>query len=142
MAKKGKERKPWDGSQVQEVRLRIPTDVVMLCKLVDAHPEDLLQCFMNCLALERNKKNPEAAKHASVDFFIRYGFGAEYYTEDELRQMFAELRRVNELWLDDLMTTKFIDHHANWRKKYYKRWFKKWYWKIRRRKDNHNTVNI
>ena len=143
MAKKTKDVKPWDGSSMQEVRLRIPTNVVILCKLAEVDPEELLQCFLTCLALENTKKSPESAKHTSVDFFIRHGFDAAYYSEDELRQMFTELRRVNEIWLDEVITSNFLDYHANWRRKYYKRWFKKWYWKIRRKKKTaHSMPNV
>ena len=128
-----KQKKPWHGSQSLDIRLRIPCDVLMLCKLADIKPEKLLSSFLSCLALEKDSKNPQAAKDASVEFFIRYGFGKDYYSEGELREMFNELAMVNNLW-PDTASSKFIDHHSFWRKKYWKHWFKKWYWKVRRKK--------
>jgi hypothetical protein len=136
MAKKKevKPRKPWHGAQKFDKPLRIPCHVVMLCKLMNTHPSEILQGFLDCLAVEKNNKNPEAAKQATVDFFIHYGLGKDYYSEDEIRTMFSELKQVNDLWPNEPATSKFIDHHAYWRGKYWKHWFKKWYWKIRRRK--------
>lgn len=128
-----KPKKPWEGSQVLDFRLRIPCDVVMMCKLANVAPNDLLSSFLCCLGVEKDEKNPLAAKEACIDFFIRYGHGSDYYSEDEIRKMFKELAMVNDLWPDN-GTMKFIDVHAHWRKKYSKNWFKKWYWKVRRRK--------
>jgi hypothetical protein len=70
-----KPTKPWQGTQRLELRLHIPCDVVMLCKLMNTNPHNLLSGFLNCLAVPNDKKNPEAAKRSSIDFFIHYGFG-------------------------------------------------------------------
>jgi hypothetical protein len=138
MAKKKetKPRKPWHGAKSEELRLRIPCQVIMLCQLMNICPDEILCGFLSCLAVEKNKKNPEVAKQAIIDFFIHYGFGKDYYSEEEIRKMFTELQRVNDLWPDEPATSKFIDHHAYWRGKYWKHWFKKWHWKIRRRKND------
>lgn len=127
-------KKPWQGSQILELRLRVPTDVVMLCKLMNTNPDNLLTGFLSCLAVERNDKNPDAAKQDCIDFFIHYGFGKDFYSEQEIRAMFTELRQVNDLWPNGPTSLKFIDQHSYWRRRYWKYWFKKWYWKIRRRK--------
>lgn len=142
MAKKKevKPRKPWHGALSFEGRLRLPCHVVMLCKLMNTTPDDLLQGFLNCLAVEKDEKNPEAAKHATIDFFIRYGLGKEYYSEEEIRKMFTELQRVSDLWPEEPATSKFIDDHAYWRGRYWKHWYKKWYWKIRRRSVDMHPV--
>lgn len=132
--KEVKPRKPWHGAQKFEGSLRIPCHIVMLCKLMNTHPSEILQGFLNCLAAEKNEKNPEAAKHATIDFFIHYGLGKGYYSEEEIRTMFSELKQVNDLWPEGPATSKFIDDHAYWRGRYWKHWFKKWYWKIRRRR--------
>jgi hypothetical protein len=126
-------KKPWSGAQLLELRLRIPCDVVMMCNLMDIKPEHLLRDFLSCLAVENNERNPAKAKQACIDFFISYGYGSEYYSEEERRQMFTELQRINDLWFEEV-PSKFIDLHANWRRKYWKQWFKKWYWKVRRKK--------
>jgi hypothetical protein len=132
-------KKPWQGSQSLELRLRIPCDVVMLCKLMDTEPEILIKNFLSCLALEKDSKTPQLAKEACIEFFIRYGYGKEYYSEQEVRQMFKELGAVNDLWPEQA-PPKFIEHHSNWRKKYWKQWFKKWFWKIRRKKSKHFSL--
>lgn len=126
-------KKPWEGSQILEVRLRIPCDVVMMCKLADVQPENLLASFLGCLGVEKDSKNPQAAKDACIEFFIRYGFANDHYSEEEIREMFKELAMVNDLW-PDTGSSKLIDVHSHWRKKYWKHWFKKWYWKARRKK--------
>lgn len=126
-------KKPWEGSQSLEVRLRIPCDVVMMCKLANVKPENLLASFLSCLGVEKDSKNPHTAKDACIDFFIRYGYAKDYYSEEEIREMFKELAMINDLW-PDTGSSKLIDVHSNWRKKYSKHWFKKWYWKVRRKK--------
>ncbi len=137
MAKKkeANAKKPWYGALPFEGQLRLPCQVVMLCKLMNTTPGQLLQGFLSCLGVEKDEKNPETAKQSAVDFFVHYGVGKEYYSEDEIRKMFAELKRVCDLWPgEESATSKFIDQHAYWRGRYWKHWFKKWYWKIRRRK--------
>jgi hypothetical protein len=129
--RENKRDKPWDGAQTLDVKLRIPCDVVMLCKLTNVSPEDLLSVFLSCLAVENDKKNSEAAKEASINFFIRSGYGKKYYSEEELREMFKQLAIINDLWPGNA-SSRFIDVHAHWRKKYWKQWFKSWYWKVRR----------
>jgi hypothetical protein len=128
-----KPKKPWEGSQVLDLRLRIPCDVVMMCKLANVKPDDLLSSFLSCLGVEKDDKNPQAAKDACIDFFVSYGHGIEYYSEKELRDMFQQMAMVNNLWPDN-GSSKLIDVHAHWRKKYWKHLFKKWYWKVRRNK--------
>lgn len=131
--------KPWHGSQSLELRLRIPCDVVMLCKLMDIEPEKVIKDFLAGLALEKDAKIPESAKEACVEFFIRSGYANRYYSEEEVKQMFNELKTVNALWPDHA-SSKFIDLHSFWRKKYWKQWFKTWYRKIRRKNDNHACI--
>lgn len=126
--------KPWRGSQSLELRLRIPCDVVMLCRLMDIEPERVIKDFLTGLALEKDAKIPESAKEACVEFFIKSGYANQYYSEEEVRQMFTELATVNTLWPDHA-SSKFIEHHSLWRKKYWKQWFKAWYRKIRRNND-------
>jgi hypothetical protein len=130
--KEVKRNKPWRRADVAELKLRVPAEVLMLCKLMNTTPHEVVQAFLSCLAVEKDKKNPGEAKEASGNFFIRYGFGKDYYSEDEIRQMFSEIGKVNDLWPDGA-PIKFIDEHAYWRRKYSKNWFKRWYWKIRRK---------
>lgn len=125
-------KKPWSGSQLLELRLRIPCDVVMMCHLTDIKPERVLRDFLSCLAVENDARNPAKAKQACIDFFISCDYG-EYYSEEERRQMFTELQRINDLWFEEA-PPKFVNLHANWRRKYWKQWFKKWYRKVRRKK--------
>jgi hypothetical protein len=124
--------KPWQGSQSIDLRLRIPCDVVMICKLTGIEPEKLIKDFLTTLALEKSSKVSQAAKDASVEYFVRSSYGNQFYSEDEIRQMFRELQNVQDLWLEDT-SSKFIDHHSRWLSKYWKQWFKRWYNKVRRK---------
>ncbi len=135
MAKKKdvKPKKPWQGSQSLELRLRIPCDVVMLCKLMNLSVDNLLSGFLSCLAVESFDKNPEIAKKDCIDFFIHYGFGKGYYSEEDIRMMFTELAKVNDLFPKEETSIEFLDVHSHWREKYYEYWFNKWYWKIRKK---------
>jgi hypothetical protein len=93
--------------------------------LSNEYPKFTHSGFLSCLAVEKDKKILRGAKQAIIDFFIHYGFGKAYYSEQEIRKMFTELQRVNDLWPDEPATSKFIDHHAYWRGKYWKHWFQK-----------------
>jgi hypothetical protein len=66
--------KPWQGSQSIDLRLRIPCDVVMICKLAGIEPEKLIKDFLTTLALEKTSKISQAAKDACVEYFIRHGY--------------------------------------------------------------------
>lgn len=124
---------PWRGSQSIQLKIRIPCEIVMLCKLMDVSAGNILSALLSCLAVENFKNNPEAAKQHCIDFFIHYGFGSDYYTEEDIRTMFAELAKINDLFPDEKASDTFLDVHCDWREKYYEYWFNKWYWKTRRK---------
>jgi hypothetical protein len=130
-----RQKKPWKGPQLLELRLRVPSDLAMICKLINVGPEAVIRDFISCLATENSRKKPEAVKAAVIDFFIKREYGNDQYTEEEIRQMFKELAKINDLWPEDA-NAKFINQHVYWRRRYWKYWFKKWYWKLRRKKSD------
>lgn len=106
----------------------------MMCKLMNIEPENLIGRFLSCLAMERDNLNAEAAKETCIDFFIRSNAAHQFYSEAEIRQMFRELKMINDLWPEDC-SSKFLDTHVEWREKYSKYWFKNWKFKARRKKS-------
>ena len=71
-------------------------------------------------------------EQTAINYLIQCGYGQDYYSEEDIRQMLHELSSVSALWPAG-SNSKMIDHHALWRERYYKYWFRKWHQKIRRK---------
>lgn len=118
----------------QDLRLMLPKQFQLLCKLAEVTPHELLDRFMNDLGQESWKRREnDAVRKALIDYFILCGYGQKWYSEADLRQMFQELDAIGMLWPREAKM-KMIDLHAGWRNTYQKYWFKKWWRKPRRKR--------
>ncbi|HSC36937.1 MAG TPA: hypothetical protein VLD19_03660, partial [Chitinophagaceae bacterium] len=79
-----------------------------------------------------NRATNEECRNTAVEYFIRCGYGQDFYTEQEMRQLLKDLDAIGSLWPNNA-GRKLIDRHAKWRNKYQDYWFKKWYRKLRRK---------
>ncbi|ANI90689.1 hypothetical protein A9P82_08460 [Arachidicoccus ginsenosidimutans] len=112
----------------------LPYSFLLIAKLVNVPPDDLVTDFMDNLSCGSWKREGrDKAKEKLVDYFIAHGYGQDYYTEDDIRTMFKELDAIGVSWPDE-GNSKMIDLYAKWRNKHYNYWFKKWWRKIRRKK--------
>ena len=118
------ELKPWQGSRSKDFNLMITGNLEMICTLLRVSPVKLLSEFANTLSMGLPGQNKEL--HALlVNYFVRCGYGQQYYSEEEIRLMFEELGAVTRLWPND-GNEEVIDKHSEWRRMYHEYWFGKW----------------
>lgn len=123
-----------DYAQVQEIRFILPWQFLYVCKLTGVRPKEVLNQFMDDLGQESftRSANP-GVRQSPIEYFIQRGWGQDFYSETDLRKMFAELDAIGSLWPANA-DFKWVERHARWRNRYHRYWFKKWYYKIRRKK--------
>lgn len=127
---------PWQTGHyapVQEFRFAIPYSFLLLCKLFDVTPDDLLSDFMdNCSCGSWQREGRDEAKAYLLSYIIEMKYGRQYFTEAERLQQFTELDAIGMLWPGS-ENEKLYRLHLRWRKKYYNSWFKKWFRKNNRK---------
>lgn len=108
----------------------IPVQFLYLCKLTGVDPHSVLHDFMVNVGME-NRSKEEEQKTSAKEYFLKCGYGQEFYSEDEITQIMKELQTVSDIFPNDC-PTDFLDVHSAWRELYFDYWFDKWYWKHRR----------
>jgi len=122
-----------DYERIQEFRYILPYPFLLLCKLWDVSPDDLLSDFMDNLSCGSWKREGrDDAKINLLNYSIEMNYGQQHYTKEDILQMFTELDAIGMLWPGDAKE-KMLNLHVKWRDKYYNSWFKKWYNKPRHR---------
>jgi hypothetical protein len=131
-------RLPWQhGKYNRRLNLNIllPYQLLLLCKLWDTAPEDLITDFLDNLSHSSWKREGrDFAKQKLVEYALLSGYGKEFYTEDEILQIFKELDAIGILFpasAGDAVLTKYVA----FRDAYQDHWFGKWYYKKRRKDD-------
>ncbi|WP_017733036.1 hypothetical protein [Nafulsella turpanensis] len=124
-------QKPWEGMQVAEARLQLPCQLMMLCKILEVEPDQLIYDFLSTLAAESFGRKGETRKLLQ-DYFILCGYGQQHYTEADIRKMMEELQAIGTLWPEGA-GRKVVDKHTRWRNMYHRYWYRKWYYKMRRK---------
>ncbi|BAV07226.1 hypothetical protein SAMN05421788_102152 [Filimonas lacunae] len=111
----------------------IPWPFLYVCKLAGVTPHSVLHRFMIDVSGDTIDRsiNP-AVREKAIAYFMERGYGQQFYKEEDMRQILAELDTLGGLW-PQTNSDKLIDMHATWRTKYLKHWFKKWYNKVRRK---------
>jgi len=116
-----------------EFRFMIPYQFLLLCKLLNITPEQMLVDFMDNASLSSwNREGKESARASLKEYLLLCRYGQEHYFEADIQTILKELEAIGLLWPDGAKMS-FIDLHAEWRDKYYKYWFKKWFRKPRRK---------
>lgn len=140
IGKKGYRKKPrlkWQKGAYErhvEYKFILPYEFLLICKLLDVEPQNVLSDFMNAVSCGSvNGKGKEGAVTKAVEYFLECGYGEKFYSEQSRREMFRELNSLGILWPAGAKM-KFIEMHAKWHTTYLNHWFKKWY-RIIRRKD-------
>jgi hypothetical protein len=134
--KKSKPDLKWqtdDYERHAEFRFTLPYQFLLLCKLMDITPEQVLTDFMDNLSCGSWKREGrDKAKEKLIEYFIEHGYGQQHYTVEDIREMFREMNALGLLWPNDAKM-KLIDLYAKWREEYQTYWFKKWFRKPRRK---------
>ena len=129
-----------DFARLQEFRFHLPYGFLLLCKLWNTTPNDLLTDFMDnisCGSWKREER--EEAKKNLKNYILEMGYGQQHYPKQDIEKMFEELETIGSLWPENAKM-KMIKTHSRWRNKYYNWWFKKWYKKYHRKPTaNHNV---
>lgn len=117
-----------------EYRFILPYPFLLLCKLMEVTPEEVLTDFMDNLGCGSWKREGrEKARERLVEYFIAHGYGQQHYSEEERQVIFQELDAIGMLWpLNAKM--EMIELHSRWRDAYYHYWFQKWLRKPRNMK--------
>lgn len=117
-----------------EFQFILPYPFLLLCKLMNTPPAQVLIDFMDNLSCSSWKREGrDKAKEKLIEYFIEHGYGRENYTIEDIREMFREMDALGLVWPANAKM-KFADLSAKWRNKYYPYWFKKWYKKPGRKK--------
>lgn len=72
-----------------EYKFILPYQFLLLCRLMDITPRDVLNDFMDnlyCGSWKREGK--DKAKEQLINYFIALGYGQQHYAEDDIRAMF------------------------------------------------------
>ncbi|HLX90683.1 MAG TPA: hypothetical protein VKR32_03315 [Puia sp.] len=136
--KPGKGSKPefkWQTGEYErhaDFRFTLPQQFLLLCKLMEVTPNQLLSDFIDNLSCSSwNRNGRENARSKLVEYFVDHGYGQEYYNQDDIRAIFRELEAIGLVWPKG-GKMKLIELSSKWQRKFYRYWFKKWFAKPRR----------
>jgi hypothetical protein len=117
----------------QEILFHLPYGFVLLCKLWGTTPRDVLLDFMDNVSHSSWKRTGrDEAKEHLREYVDVMSYGRQYYTANDVQQMFAELEAIGLLWPDGAKM-EMIEMHATWRDGYFDWWYKKWFRKYSRK---------
>ncbi|WP_152269070.1 hypothetical protein [Agriterribacter humi] len=119
-----------------EFNLTLPYPFLLLCRLMDITPEQMVRDFMDNLSCGSwNRQGRDKAKEHLINYFIEHGYGQHYYKEDDVREIFKEMDAIGLLFPNN-GNSKMVDLYAKWRDKHQTYWFKQWFRKPRRKPSN------
>lgn len=123
-----------------EYKFILPYQFLLLCRLMDITPGDLLNDFMDNLSCGSWKRQGrDEAKEHLINYFIAHGYGQQHYTEEDIREIFKEMDALGLLFPTN-GKGKMVDLYAKWRNKHHNYWFKKWFRKPRRKLSKEVTL--
>jgi hypothetical protein len=119
-------RQTGEFQRTQTFRLEMPLQFLMLCKLVNTTPQQLITDFMENMAFGSwRREGREHARQHLATYFIEHGYGHEQYSADELKLMFAELDAMAMLFPKN-GETDTLEAYSTWREKQQEYWFNRW----------------
>jgi hypothetical protein len=131
----------WQTGEYQRhltLQLVIPQQLLLLCKLTEVTPRELVADFMQILAGEiLDRQNTNSAKEKLMDYFLEQRYGQDKFSRDQLIEIFHELNAITLLYPFGAENA-FVDFHAQWREQYQAFWFNKWIQKVSRRIPTHS----
>jgi len=123
-----------------EYKFTLPYQFLLLCRLMDVTPRDVIIDFMDSLSCASwNREGKDKAKEQLINYFITIGYGQHHYTEEDIRMMFKEMDALGLVFPAN-GKTKVVDLYVKWRDKYHNYWFKKWFKKPKRKLSKEVTL--
>lgn len=115
-----------DFKPTQTITIDIPPQLLMLCRLINIPPKELIIDFMDNLSCGSwRREGRDRAKQLLIEYFIEHGYGRERFSALELQSIFKELDALGMLFPKD-GDDDLIDAYAQWRKNYQQYWLRKW----------------
>jgi hypothetical protein len=113
--------------QTQTFTFELPNQFLMLCKLADISPQQVISDVIDNLACGSWKREGrEKARQLITEYFIEHGYGKSTYSPEELRAMFAELDAMASLFPKNGDATQ-LEAYSEWRTHHQQYWFNKWF---------------
>ncbi len=123
-----------------EFEFILPYQFLLLCRLMEVTPEEVIRDFTDNLACGSWKREGgDQAKEHLINYFIAHGYGQQHYTEDDIRQIFKEMDALGLLFPKN-GKGDLVDLYADWREKHHTYWFKQWFRKPRRKLSKKEAV--
>lgn len=121
-----------DYKRQTEFKFTLPYQFLLLCKLMDVTPQQVLSDFMDNISCGSWKREGrDKAKNKLIEYFLEHGYGQQYYTVNEIESIFKELDAIGMLYPKGA-NTDIINEHTRWRENYHTWWFEKWFNKNKR----------
>lgn len=109
-----------------EFRFVLPVPFLMLCKLLEITPEQLLIDFMDDLSCGNwNREGRDEAKKHLINYFIAHGYAKDRLRQEDALKMFSELDAIGKVWPEHA-EMGLLELAAQWRDAYQEYWFNKW----------------
>ena len=122
-----------DYSPKADLQIIYPQPFLLLCKLLEVTPEQLIIDFIDNLSCSNWKRSGrDDAKSHLVNYFIEHGYGQHFYTKEDICSIFREMDAAGMVWPEN-GSMKLLELSAHWRNRYQKYWFKQWFRKTRRK---------
>ncbi|WP_256009590.1 hypothetical protein [Desertivirga xinjiangensis] len=115
-------------SEWRKLDLLVPSNLKMLCRLLDLKLETLLKDFMWRLSYMVASGTDEQCQ-AARDYFLSCGYGKNFYSEKQLQQIFRELDAKKQFWPDvddEVITPVQEELHYLWSHMHMEYWLEKW----------------
>ncbi len=123
-----------------EISFILPYQFLLLCRLMDTAPEDVIRDFTDNLSCGSWKREGrDKAKEHLINYFIAHGYGQHHYSEEDIREVFKQMDALGLLFPKD-GKSKLVDLYADWRDKHHTYFFKKWFKKPRRKLSKKNLL--
>lgn len=137
MKKKTKEE-AFISTHGEDMRLMIPANFSLLCNLFDIDKRKVLHDFLENVSLAITDKS-DAQRKAAKEYFLECGYGQDYYSKEDIEQMFTELDAMRLVWPQfppREVDTELLDVSVAFRDKFQRHWYNKWFSKIRRKQND------
>ena len=123
-----KPRLPWQTGEYERhatYHFVVPYPFLLLCRLMDVTPGQVLCDFMDNACGTNRKGNWKEHKSNLAEYFLGQDYGKHIYSEEKIVAMFRELDAIANLFPEGA-DRSFIEQHTQWRDNYQVYWFEKW----------------